>query len=407
MYNPNHHLSSPDIILIGLSGFPFGSAAINKCLLICKALDLTGSHFRIINNQPIHKTSVPVLIEKHGSIENIEYFYTTPSPYRPDNFIVRNFFKIIGPINELFFIARLKFQHKADIALLYLPENSFPALVWYRLISVILRFPVVMHWVELSSSFPGRKQVFRHKVNDWLFERYCMYLVDGILPISDYLTSIVKTRRPSLPWLKVPALGDFEFFSGIIQKKTRSFVFCGSAAYMDIIEFIIRAFESLRTIDYTLILVVNGNGKGIEDVTGLINESSHKERISHHRDVSYEDLQAIFSNAAGLLIPLRPTLQDKARFPQKIAEYVASGNPVITTGVGEITKYFTDMEDALIASEYNVQLFAEKMQYVIDYPELAIQIGKKGKVVGQKNFDYKLFGNPLISYIKGLIDSKT
>lgn len=111
----------------------------------------------------------------------------------------------------------------------------------------------------------------------------------------------------------------------------------------------------------------------------------------------------LYKNACGLLIPLRPTVQDRARFPHKIGEYVASGNPVVTTNYGEITKYFKDGESALIARNYDIAEFSRKMEFIISNPEKAQEIGWKGKQVGLDNFDYKQYGHR----IKEFIDSIT
>ena len=67
-------------------------------------------------------------------------------------------------------------------------------------------------------------------------------------------------------------------------------------------------------------------------------------------------LNDLYKNAIALLIPLRPTLQDEARFPHKIGEYLASGNPVISTNYGEVKHYFQDGHDMLIASRYDKEL---------------------------------------------------
>ena len=75
-----------------------------------------------------------------------------------------------------------------------------------------------------------------------------------------------------------------------------------------------------------------------------------------------------YKNAKALLIPLRPITQDEARFPHKIGEYLASGNPAISTNYGEIKHYFKDQETMLIADSYQINDFAGKMQYILDFP---------------------------------------
>ena len=113
----------------------------------------------------------------------------------------------------------------------------------------------------------------------------------------------------------------------------------------------------------------------------------------------YETLLNYYLNASALLIPLRPNIQDKARFPQKISEYVISGNPIITTKYGEVINYFEDSVNALIADEYDVNLFSKKMEYIIKYPEKSLEIGLGGKEVGMKYFNYKNYSSSLYNLL--------
>ena len=101
-----------------------------------------------------------------------------------------------------------------------------------------------------------------------------------------------------------------------------------------------------------------------------------------------------------LLIPLRPTIQDEARFPHKIGEYLASGNPVIATNYGEIKYYFEDKKNMLIADDYDIKKFAAKMKYVLEFPNEAKVIGLKGKEVALENFNYKTFGAKIDNFLE-------
>ena len=79
-------------------------------------------------------------------------------------------------------------------------------------------------------------------------------------------------------------------------------------------------------------------------------------------NIPREDIPPRYVGASALLIPIEDTVQDYARFPHKIGEYLASGNPIISTNYGEMknNKVFVDEESVLIASDYNTELFAEK-----------------------------------------------
>ena len=97
-------------------------------------------------------------------------------------------------------------------------------------------------------------------------------------------------------------------------------------------------------------------------------------------------------HAKALLIPLTDSIQDKARFPQKISEYLASGNPIITTNFGEVPFYFHDQKNALVANEYDINEYAGKFDFIVENPDISMQIGRNGKLTGLKFFDYNSYG---------------
>ena len=170
------------------------------------------------------------------------------------------------------------------------------------------------------------------------------------------------------------------------------FLFCGDAGYKETIFFIIDAYEALHDATGTnsyLYLVINGKPENVSEVKDYINNNSKKVQIKFFSKLPERELFQKYKNAIALLIPLRPTFQDIARFPHKTGEYLASGNPVISTNYGEVKYYFKDMENMLLAEEYDVNKFTEKMQFVIDNPDVAKQIGIKGKTVASSIFDYK------------------
>ena len=121
-------------------------------------------------------------------------------------------------------------------------------------------------------------------------------------------------------------------------------------------------------------------------------------------DLTYNELVKYYMNAFGLLIPLTPSLRDKVRLPHKIGEYTAAAKPIITTNFGEIKYYFTDLHDALISDKFDPECYADKMKYIIKNPDKAMHIGINGKLSGQKNFDYRLYGRLMRKFIEKIID---
>jgi hypothetical protein len=103
-----------------------------------------------------------------------------------------------------------------------------------------------------------------------------------------------------------------------------------------------------------------------------------------------------------LMIPLRDTLQDNARFPHKIGEYSASKRPILTTNFGEPKVYFKDGETALLADDYSLSSYIKKLSEVLPVKENLDKIGIGGYNVGLDNFDYKAQAITLKKFITGL-----
>jgi glycosyltransferase involved in cell wall biosynthesis len=221
------------------------------------------------------------------------------------------------------------------------------------------------------------------------------------LPISTFLAARVKERAPGKPFLKIPILSDTtEPWPTKNNLPIPSFLYCGSGTYLELIRFILDSFTLVANTATFIDLVVSGDPKEMEAFDELIVNHPLKDQIRTYSNLSYAHLCQLYVDATALLIPLRASIQDQARFPHKIGEYLASGNPVITTNYGEIPFYFEDLETALVAKEYSPSSFAEKMIYVLDHPEQATQIGLRGKKFAGVEFAYEKHGLALLSFIE-------
>jgi glycosyltransferase involved in cell wall biosynthesis len=391
------------IVSLGDLGFPFGLANIQKLLLICRGLNQNRVHITVISRYGFHKKDSGLAIDAKGSYHNIDYVYASGYPYRPSNFFIRNSLKLWGGVNEILLLIKFKMHGRLDAAILR--TDRFFNILFYRILSKILGFPLVMFYVELYSSIDNRRGIYL-KINDFLYERVGYRLLDGIMPISEYLVEVVRRQCPDLPLMKVPMLTDMDRFKGVkrTNRGIKYFLFCGGATYYEIMYFVLKSFELINaTYEAYLYLVVNGSPADMKRINMAIENNKKKRLIKLFSNITDEYLSELYANACGLLIPLRDTIQDKARFPHKLGEYIASGNPVVTTNYGEVTKYFKDKETALIASKYDIEEFAKKMEFILQHPEKASKIGQEGRCVGIEKFDYKLYAPKIKEFILTII----
>ena len=394
------------IIHLGISGFPHNVtlAPIQKSYLIYKGLVEAGAEVLYINTIPQATPDDVHNSDARGSLDGIEYTYTCGTPYRSEGFLKRNWTKLKGALNEIRLLLSLARQNKIDAAVLY--TGHFSVHLYYRFWSKLLGFPIIMNYVEYRSAF--KETDLKRKISWQLIDRYAPNLVDGILPISEFLIQHIEQQGSNTPYLKIPTLCDFSRYSYLDEEGSspRYFLYCGSAAYFEVANFIIASFEMVDAPDVSLYLIINGWPHQKEKINQRIEKSTKSALIKTYSGVSNKDYSRLLFHAAGLLIPLRPNIQDTARFPNKIGEYVASGNPMVTTRVGEIAHYFEDSVSAFVAETYEEASFADKMQYLIDHPHEAKAVGIQGQQVGHQEFDYRANGKKLLSFFHQILGSR-
>lgn len=389
------------MLFLGVTGFPLGEAATQKSIYICKSLVDAGVDITMVCKKSV--LSHDIDFDSKGVYEGFSFVFTSGTPYKSKKFIVRNYNKIKGFVNEFRFVRMSNKESNVDAAIIY--TRAFLNVVLYKLYSKIFGFKIIVNYGELRSKINFNNISLSLKINDYLFDKYIFYLADGLLPISNYLIEIIKEKKQIVPYLKIPPLCDYFLFDKLKRDFDGEpyFLFCGSLGYYEIVIFILDAFNKMKIKGFSLYLIVHGSPVRMNRLKDYIEENFEEPgKIKIFSDLPYDDLASLYNNAFALLIPLRPNIQDTARFPHKIGEYCATGRPMITTGIGEVNYYFKDSESAYIASEYNVTLFSDKMTEASANPELATKIGQEAKKIGFEHFNYKSYGKKLIDLVESL-----
>lgn len=238
-----------------------------------------------------------------------------------------------------------------------------------------------------------------HKIDAWIKDHIIIRLFDAYLPISHYLLEKCNKVSNKKKKLIVPVLADFSRTPQKSNIKERFTYCCG-------IWFIMRHPMLLDAMDFLvekhpnseLMLILSGNKKDIALFSENIKARKSANNITIRTKVPFDELNDIYSCSLGLIIPLEPdSIADTARFSQKIAEYIATGRPIITNAVGEIPYYFKNKESAYI-TEYSAEGFYKVMDEIIREQDKATQIGNNGFEVGKTHFDYRKSSIDLVEF---------
>lgn len=375
------------ILFCGLSGIPsIPSASINRYMAIAHSMSVD-NEIIFINRLPLFKEETQIKVQPNS----FRIIDATGIRWRPESFFKRNFLKLSSFFYEYQTLKKLNREKKIDIVNVY--SQYLSVNLFYYILSKLFHLKTVLHYVELRSSFKNRSFFFR--LNSKILDKQIVLIFDNFISISTRITDHIIRLKPKANVLQIPPICDFRAIDPIEPEisENKYFVFCGAIVYEEVILFIINSFLKLGNQNKTkLHLVINGK---IIDETIINLIENNKETIFLFSNLDYEKLIAKFKGSLAQLIPLRNTIQDCARFPQKICEYLASCRPIITTGYGEIPHYFTDMQNALIADEYEINSYSQKMEWAAQNQDKLNIISENSYQIGREFFDIKGYSTKL------------
>lgn len=388
------------VLFLGSVGFPHGSAIVQRQIQLANSIMEYGINCVVLNKRSNHSKFISRKenISISGSYYGIKYFYSSLIAYKHSNFIIRNLFKTIGRIIEIFSIVYYRLFKNAKYILLR--TNKLNNLKFYYFFSKMFNMKLIYDYVEYYDSIGKRNSTDLSSLANGFDNNFYKYL-DKLIVISDFLGKHVEKISPRKKFIKIPPTIDLSLFDSVEVKMSKSFVFCGSAGYMDIIVFIIEAFKNSIAIDqnYGLKLIVNGSNEERDNIRKFIIDQNLNSYIELTSNLSYSDLIKNYKSATALLIPLNDNYQDQARFPFKICEYLASNRPIITSNTGAIKEYFTDNIDTIIAKTDDIDDFSSKLNFVIENPIKVELIGANGYKLGKRIFNYKSYSKSLGDFI--------
>ena len=390
----NKEAQKPQVVFLSGTGFPDAHSAYNhKITLMSKALLEAGWHPTVLSKANTSKHAK----RERGTIEGIDYLYLTDTHSRGSHFgKVISYLK--GYLREIALLHRLsKRSLKTVLIMSYSPAWL---VLYYRVLSKLLGSKLVVSIMEYHVA--TAKGLYA-RLNAVFFDHQSYRFCDGVLPISHFLDSLVKHHNTHKPSLVIPVLADYNYagegnLTAELDGK-RYFLLCAGIGYRETIDFVAASYTRMKREDALLVLVLSGAAEKIDPFKQGISKDSG---ILVCTALPYVELYAMYKGALALLIPMRDHSQDQARFPQKIAEYLASGRPIVTTAVGEINRYFTNENNAFVVDSYDVGLFSNAMRTILDNPALADEVGESGRSFGLLNFHYQVYSDKLATFFESL-----
>ncbi len=395
--------SSKKVLYVGSLGFPFGSAMVYRMSQIATMLNYIGYKTLVINRRGLHNKqhSIREGINVYGKYKDVSYIHTSLISYRPNNFIVRNIFKALGFVIEFLTI----FYQKVfcNYKLMICNSIDLKTVKYYFYLSRLFKMKFVYDYVEFVDSLHNRDAKC---INELIlkFDNNINKYADFYIVISKYLDNHLSGLDKKAKKIIIPPTQNFNFFDNIkkLPGHQKYFMYCGAISYINAIKFVINAYNKSNAAETNIMLylvISGGDSKTMNQLQIYTDKLSCRKNIIILSQLPYDLLISYYKSSEALLLPLRNTIQDMARFPFKICEYLASKRPIITSNIGVVSEYFIDNENALIAIPNDIDSFVEKMNYVVLNSFAANEIGNNGYILGKNKFNNDLYNSNLLNLL--------
>jgi glycosyltransferase involved in cell wall biosynthesis len=402
-----------NLLLVDSVDIPFGGAHSVHVSLLVKGLRQNGLNTFLIIPYGQKREALEASKNNYGHYDGVPFYIVRKSRN------VKKVFSFLEKTLSVFHTASLIYKRKrnkkVDGVILGNPDiiRDLPVI----LSCIACRIPMYLWYVEKFSlcedyfGIPGFFNRNSQKLTEKLLPRFSA----GVIVISSGLKKHYLNYLPEDKTLINPILVSAEMHKGIngyngtsrdnSQTLTgkRLLVYSGSFAEKDGVHYLIEAFGELVKSHPDTIFIMTGKNHNellMQRVKEHIQQLNLQDKIQLLGFVSSQELIRYNSIADILFVCRTSSPFANHGFPWKLGEYCMTGKPIIATNVSDIEHYFTDNENLFIVEPNNSKAIVEKVTYIFNNYERALEVAKNGKATAVKCFDYLEKTNELKQFIK-------
>lgn len=238
---------------------------------------------------------------------------------------------------------------------------------------------------------PPKGHLLRPSLKTYI--KYCRK-IDGLFVISTCLRDFFIEQGVSAEKVTiVNSIVDISRFDGLVKQECEPyFAYCGNGNNKkDKVDELIRVFARVASRHDDIKFYIVGPTKQVykdeKDNVQLVHELGLDDRVIFTGMKPASEVPQLMVNAKALFLTRPDTLQNRAGFSTKLGEYLASGNPVVAAGVGDIPLYLEDHINAFVYTPEDYDAVENAMEYILSYPEQSSVIGESGKSTAVKYFN--------------------
>lgn len=401
-------------IIISLTPYPNGLASTNRMA-------------SLLNELPKHGTSVDVICmastkfptsfnnghpryDRFGTLNSVNYHYTSLTVKASSSFILRVISGIWGVVTMPLLVISIWLKHRSVKLLIISNQTQVHYVVLIKIVSLIISSKLVL----VRSEFPSlirikSKYTMLYKL---FFEKWIFKLYDGFALMTNTLVDYFKPlSKKNAKFELIPMTVDINRFTGIHNSpfNFKYIAYAGSLSNeKDGLDILLQSFINVAAIHPDIHLVILGDttkSNFYNKLVSIINTEGlcYKDRIHFTGRIDSSLIPQYLTNASVLALARPDSKQAQGGFPTKLGEYLATGNPVIVTKVGEIPNYLIDKKNAILCEPGSINDFTNKLDWALKNEIILKEIGEAGKKVALEVFNSEVQGERFNNFLLKLI----
>ena len=390
-----------NIKIITLDAFPIGMATSNRIMSYAKGFIENGCNVSVYCVKPTENHKAVFNKLSSGVVNGIYFKYAGGKTIKNKHYINRQIDNFNGVLKICTEILKEKKQNKTDAIIYYATSTSLAFLLF-----IITRLKNILFLKE-ENELPivhTKKNFFLAKI---LFNKVHYSLPDGLLLMTKRLMKyFAEEKKINTSLLHVPMTVDFDRFNDAKNNNNvmKYIAYCGELNNKkDGVDLLIDAFAIVAKNFPDVSLYLIGNASSEEELQlykKKVNQNQLTQKVFFTGRISKDAIPELLCNATLLVLARPQSPQAESGFPTKLGEYLATGNPVVVTRVGEIPDYLTDNVNVFMAEPGSTDSLVSKMKIILlDYTH-ALKIGQNGKRVAMEHFNYKTQAKNISDFIK-------
>lgn len=372
------------LIFVSSGQYPNGGAATNRHLAYAKGLRELGHEieFLLLNKQQWK--------EKEQHEDGIKFTCVNVPVFDNSSKIkkIQSFFKSIRKAKEKISAA----HEKSIITALILLDISTPILIPLIQYGKKLRLKIFHERTEYPFVVSGK--TIPAKIDLYIYLKFIIKRFDGIYVINNALKNYFsKKTNGKIPIRIVNMLVDpTRFECNRVPGNTGTIItYCGTLdGDKDGVPVLIESFAIIANEFPLLKLQLIGslsNDVTRQKIESQIERSGLENRVIITGSVHRNEIPALLCNSDILALARPNNKQAEGGFPTKLGEYLATGNTVVVTNVGEIGLFLEDKKNAFISEPGSAEKFSQKLREAL-LNNNTHQVGIEGKKLVYNEFNY-------------------